>query len=155
MFRSLALIKGIWLSLELSFNEIFKHFENFGFRRVSWCKNILQFQLLYAILNSFLKSLKDFENFGFSRLHGVKIFCNLSFCMLSLILSWPYVRPFWWTYKIAFMFYSCVVIILLNTDLYKSMFSTYSFKSQAFRLPVFCVFVCSVFKFDVIFKSLL
>ena len=40
--------------------------------------------------------------------------------------------------KSCFMSYSCSVIILLNTDLCKSAFSTYSFKNQIF------VFLCSV-----------
>ena len=42
--------------------------------------------------------------------------------------------------KLFFMHCLCVVIILFNKDLYKSAFSTYSFKETTFCLPVFYVF---------------
>ena len=42
------------------------------------------------------------------------------------------------------MYYSCVAIILFNTDLCKSAYSTYSFKKLAFHFYVFNFFVCSV-----------
>ena len=42
--------------------------------------------------------------------------------------------------KFYFMHYSCMVIILLITDLYKSTFSTYSFKKLVFCFSVFCIF---------------
>ena len=38
------------------------------------------------------------------------------------------------------MHYSCVIIILFSTDLYKSELSTYSFENLVFLLPVFCIF---------------
>ena len=44
------------------------------------------------------------------------------------------------TPKLFFLHYSCLVIILSDTDLYKSTFSVYSFKKLVFRLSVFCVF---------------
>ena len=48
--------------------------------------------------------------------------------------------------------YSWVVIILSNTGLYKSVFSTYSFGKLVFCLSVLFVFtVCS--QFDVLFKN--
>ena len=42
--------------------------------------------------------------------------------------------------KLYFMHYSCVVTILLTADLYKSVFSAYTFKKLVFRLFVFYVF---------------
>ena len=56
--------------------------------------------------------------------------------------------------KLYFMHYSCVVIILFNMDLFKSAFSTYSFKNLAFRLPVFFIFCLFCFELDVIFIDL-
>ena len=57
--------------------------------------------------------------------------------------------------KFYFMHYSHVVFILLGTGLYKSAFSTYSFRKRGFRLSVFFVFFWSVlcFEFDVICKD--
>ena len=49
------------------------------------------------------------------------------------------------------MHYSCVVIILVNTGLYKSAFPTYSFENLVFRLSVFCIFYFFCFELDVIF----
>ena len=52
----------------------------------------------------------------------------------------------------CFTHYSCVVIILFNTGLYKSVFSTYSFGKLFFCLSVLFVFsACS--EFDVIFMN--
>ena len=44
------------------------------------------------------------------------------------------------TPKLYFMHYSCKVIILFNTDLYQSAFSSYAFKKLVFLVSVFCVF---------------
>ena len=58
--------------------------------------------------------------------------------------------------KSNFMYYSCVVNILFNTDLYESAFSSNSFKKLVFCLSVvFCVFCPFCFQFDVIFKYFL
>ena len=46
--------------------------------------------------------------------------------------------------KLYFMHTLYDVIILFNTDLYKSAFPTYSFENLLFRLSVFFIFVCSV-----------
>ena len=48
--------------------------------------------------------------------------------------------------KLYFMNYFCVVIFLLITDLYKSAFSTCSFKKTLSFLFVFCVFCLICFK---------
>ena len=48
-----------------------------------------------------------------------------------------------------FMLYSCVVIILFNTELYKSAFSAFSLRNKLFVFLCSVFFVCSVFKFDV------
>ena len=54
--------------------------------------------------------------------------------------------------KMYFTDYSCVVDILFNTSLYKSVFSVYSFGKLVFCLSVlFVFFACSEFK--VIFKN--
>ena len=53
--------------------------------------------------------------------------------------------------KLYFMLSSIVVIILLDTDLYQSAFSVYSFKKLVFRLSVFFVFYLFCFEFDFIF----
>ena len=45
------------------------------------------------------------------------------------------------TAKLHFMNSACVVIILLNTDLHRSAFSTYSSKKLVFRFCVFYLFV--------------
>ena len=58
--------------------------------------------------------------------------------------------------KSYFMHYSCVSIILFNTDLYMSTFSTYFLKNLFFfSLSVFRVFCLFCFEFDVIFKEFL
>ena len=56
--------------------------------------------------------------------------------------------------KLYFMYYSCVVIILLNTELYKSAFPIYSFKNLILRLSVFCIIRLYCFELDVIFIDL-
>ena len=43
--------------------------------------------------------------------------------------------------KLHFMNSACLVIILLNTDLHRSAFSTYSLKKLVFRFCVFYLFV--------------
>ena len=53
-----------------------------------------------------------------------------------------------------FMHYSCVVITLFNTDLYKSSFPSNYFENLAFHLSVFCVFCLFCFELDVILKDL-
>ena len=50
--------------------------------------------------------------------------------------------------KLYFMLYSCMVIILFNMDLYKSVFSIYSFKKQAFQAS--CLSVFRVLKTNVV-----
>ena len=52
--------------------------------------------------------------------------------------------------KLYFMHYSCVVIILLSTSLYKSVFSTYSFcktRFSSFCVLAFYVFISLVLRF--------
>ena len=51
------------------------------------------------------------------------------------------------------MFYSRVVIILVNMGLYKSAFPTFSFEDLVFHLSVFCIFYFFCFEIDVIFKD--
>ena len=55
--------------------------------------------------------------------------------------------------KLYFTYYSCVVIILLNTGLYKSAFSTNSFRKLIFCLSALfvCVFCLLCVDFDLIF----
>ena len=50
---------------------------------------------------------------------------------------------------------SCVVVTLFNTDLCKSAFSTYSFKTLAFPLSVFHVFSLFCFQLNIIFGYVL
>ena len=57
--------------------------------------------------------------------------------------------------KFYFMHYSCMVIILLITDLYKSTFSTYSFKKLVFCFSVFCIFFLLCCELEVNFIDLL
>ena len=48
--------------------------------------------------------------------------------------------------KLYFTYYSCVVVILFNTSLYKSVFSTYSFEKLVFCLSTaFAFSACSEF----------
>ena len=54
----------------------------------------------------------------------------------------------------CFMHSSRVVIVLFNTDLYKSAFSIYSFRKLVFRLSVFYHVCLFYFEFDVIFVNL-
>ena len=51
------------------------------------------------------------------------------------------------------MFYSRVVIILVNMGLYKSAFPTFSFEDLVFHLSVFCIFYFFCFEIDVIFED--
>ena len=53
--------------------------------------------------------------------------------------------------KLYFTHSFCAVIVLLTSDLYKTSFSTYSFKKPVFRLSVFYVFCLFGFEFDGIF----
>ena len=53
--------------------------------------------------------------------------------------------------KSFFMHYSCMVIILIITYLYNSVFYAYSFKRLVFHVSVFCLFCLFCFEFDVIF----
>ena len=56
--------------------------------------------------------------------------------------------------KFYFTHYSCLIIILFNTGLWKSVFSTYSVARLVFCLSMFSVFwvlYVQCFKFDVIF----
>ena len=57
--------------------------------------------------------------------------------------------------KLHFMHFSCMVIILFNTDLRKSAFTIYSFKKVVFRLFVFYVFCLFYFEFYIIFGDIL
>ena len=66
---------------------------------------------------------------------------------LPLIIIWNLLQ------MSIIMHYSCVVIILFNTDLYKSAFPTYSFKNLVFDLSVFCIFCLLCFEFGVIISK--
>ena len=59
---------------------------------------------------------------------------------LTFFNSFKIQRRFKGAMKSYFMLYSSVVIVLFNVELYKSAFSTYSFKKQAFHLSELCVF---------------
>ena len=54
----------------------------------------------------------------------------------------------------GFIHYSGVVIILVNRDLYKSIFPTYSLKNLFFCLSVFCISCLFCFDHNVIFINL-
>ena len=69
---------------------------------------------------------------------------------LELPEKWPGDTFFKGARKSFFMHYSCVVIILFNTGLHKSVFSTYSFGKLVFCLSALFVF-SSCSEFDVIF----
>ena len=62
------------------------------------------------------------------------------FQLQLLIVSFP-----WYPFPLFFMHYSCVVIILVNKDLYKSVFPTYSFKDLVFCLSMFIFFFSALF----------
>ena len=72
-------------------------------------------------------------------------------------ISISYCDVFWWiehwfsewrSYKIVFHALFCVFIILFNTDLGRSVLSTYSFVKPAFCFSMFSVFsACSKFRF--------
>ena len=66
---------------------------------------------------------------------------------LPLIIIWNLLQ------RSIIMHYSLVVIILFNTDLYKSAFPTYSFKNLVFDLSVFCIFCLLCFEFGVIISK--
>ena len=69
------------------------------------------------------------------------------------VLSSRFCEIFKRTTKSCFMLYFCVVIILFNTDLYKSAFSTHFLRNKLFVFLCFMFFVCCVFKFDVMWSS--
>ena len=81
----------------------------------------------------------------------LKIVMSISGLIFACCLSRQYGLQIIWqkgATKLYFTHYSCVVIVLFNTGLYKSVFSTYSFGRQVFLS--FCAFsVC--FEFKVIF----
>ena len=56
--------------------------------------------------------------------------------------------------KFYFTHYPCEVIILFNTGLYKSVFSTYSFGKLVFYLSAYFVFSAACSEFDVILTSI-
>ena len=53
-----------------------------------------------------------------------------------------------------FTYYSCVVFILFNKDLYKSTCPTYSLKDLVFRLSVIGILRLFCFELDVLFIDL-
>ena len=68
---------------------------------------------------------------------------------LTFFNSFKIQRRFKGAMKSYFMLYSSVVIILFNVELYKSAFSTYSFKNKLFIFLSSVFFAFFVFKFDV------
>ena len=52
------------------------------------------------------------------------------------------------------MYYSFMVIISLNSDLFESAFPTYSFTNLAFPVSLFCIFCLFFYELNVVFKEL-
>ena len=57
--------------------------------------------------------------------------------------------------KLSLMYSQCVIIILFNTDFYRSAFYNYSFKKLVFGLYVFYVFCLFLFELDLVFAGFL
>ena len=85
--------------------------------------------LVYMICRLFF-FLNDYKTFDIA---------SYIFQVKFLIVLFP-----WYPFPLYLMHYLCVIIILVNADLYKSVFPTYSFKDLVFCLSVFIFFFCTV-----------